>query len=69
MQDEAKEEDGEKTGRTCALARGPKTSQEAHEVTLIHTVPQVSDLFGKHITFQASPACSYSPQAAPNLRR
>lgn len=44
MQDEAKEEDGEKTGRTCALARGPKTSQEAHEVILIHTVPQVSDL-------------------------
>lgn len=55
MQDEAKEEDGEKRGRTCTLARGAKISQEAHEVILIHIVSQVSDLFGKHITFQANP--------------
>ena len=54
MQDEAKEEDGEKRGRTSPLAREPKTSQVAHEVILTHTVSQVSDLFGKHTT--SSPA-------------
>lgn len=69
MQDEAKEEDEEKRGRTCTLARGLKTSQEAHEVILIHIVSQVSDLFRKHITFQSSPACSHSPQAAPKTRK